>query len=178
EPSSTTGAEAGEAASGDSDRRRRRRGRRGGRRNRRDREGFAPEAAAAPEFAHDTGDAEPAPVGDYEAPSLHVPITASRRSTEPQPEAQSQEPYPAHRDAPDVSERTVAEPAVSESPRRRSTVREPAPLAASDEASAAAPSYQAPVSSSQPVVSSPAASDAGDRPPRSGWWSRRVLGKE
>ena len=174
EPVGTTGVDTAEPASGDSERRRRRRGRRGGRRNRRDRESFAPEAAAAPEFAHDAGDEEPPPVGDLEAPSLHVPITESPRPIEPQPEAQPQEPYAAHPAAPDISE-----PAVSESPRRRSTVREPAPLAASDEASAAAPSYQAPASAPQPIVSSPAASDTGDdRPPRSGWWSKRALGKE
>jgi hypothetical protein len=33
------------------------------------------------------------------------------------------------------------------------------------------------VPSGEPVVTSSAASEDSDRPRRSGWWSRRVLGK-
>jgi ribonuclease E len=71
----------------------------------------------------------------------------------------------------------------SEPPRRRSTVREPAPQALRDDAlrddtSSPAPSFTPPsVPSVEPVVSSPAESDDSDRPRRSGWWSKRVLGK-
>jgi ribonuclease E len=168
------GAELPEALSGDGDRRRRRRGRRGGRRNRRDREGFAPEAAVAPEFADDTSAPEPAPDGEVEAPSEHVPIAQSPHPFEPQPvpEAPPQEHAAQHDGAASSSEPSIAEP-----PRRRSTVRERAPVAQTDgdETSAAAPSYQAPAA--EPLVSSSAESDTSDRPRRSGWWSRRALGK-
>ena len=129
----------------------------------------APEAAVAPEFAHDAEEQEPAPVGEAE-PS-YVPITQSQRSFEPPAEAQPQEHHPLPSAAVESSE-----PPMSES-RRRSTVREPAPAAPSDEATAATRSYQTPGSSPEPVVSSSAASDAGDRPRRSGWWSRRALDK-
>jgi hypothetical protein len=56
-------------------------------------------------------------------------------------------------------------------------VREPAPQALRDEESPAAPSFTPPASSIAPVVSSPPESDDSDRPRRSGWWSKRVLGK-
>ncbi len=39
------------------------------------------------------------------------------------------------------------------------------------------PSFTPPVPSVEPVVSSPAESDDSDRPRRSGWWSKRALGK-
>jgi ribonuclease E len=55
-------------------------------------------------------------------------------------------------------------------PRRRSTVREPAPIFGS-----------APVPVSKPVESSPIVtsstdSEATDKPRRTGWWSRKVMG--
>jgi hypothetical protein len=56
-------------------------------------------------------------------------------------------------------------------------VREPAPQALRDDASSPAPSFTPSVPSIEPVVSSPAESDESDRPRRSGWWSKRVLGK-
>jgi hypothetical protein len=62
----------------------------------------------------------------------------------------------------------------SEPPPRRSTVREPAPFVLGSEA-VPEPS---PVLRSQPVVISPTASDDAPRPQRSGWWSRRILGKD
>jgi hypothetical protein len=37
---------------------------------------------------------------------------------------------------------------------------------------------QQPAEAPQPVVISPEASEEADRPRRSGWWSRKVLGKE
>src|SRR5438105_6674244 len=92
EPAGATATQPLEHTNGDGDRRRRRRGRRGGRRNRRDREGFTPEAAVAPEFAHDAEEQEPAPIGEAE-PS-YVPITQSQRSFEPPAEAQPQEHHP------------------------------------------------------------------------------------
>src|SRR5262245_56718707 len=79
-----------------------------------------------------------------------------------------------------VSKEPVAkEPAAKEpeQPRRRSTVREPAPATLSAEPDAAAP---APVNRPpEPVVVVTSTSDGTEteRPRRAGWWSKRVLGK-
>jgi ribonuclease E len=59
--------------------------------------------------------------------------------------------------------------------RRRSTVREPAPATLTGEA--AAPAIAHPAEPPQPVVSGPTESEDSDRPRRSGWWSKRALGK-
>jgi hypothetical protein len=76
-----------------------------------------------------------------------------------------------------VSSAAHPQPDVAEAPRRRSTVREPALLPGSDER--AAPTERStPLPSAAPVVSSPAESGGSDRPRRSGWWSRRSLGKD
>ncbi len=162
---------------GDGERRRRRRGRRGGRRNRRDREGgerFAsdlpPGAEPREQGEHGEPDAiEPEladAVADFGGPSVtHEAVPATPEASEPPPQGAD-----AH-----------AEPQEPEPPRRRSTVREPVPLAG-DEAPA---SYVAP---SAPPAPSPAATeqaptqDAGEpqdeagKPRRTGWWAKRVLG--
>ena len=107
-------------SNGDAERRRRRRGRRGGRRNRRGREGegFAAEPAVEPELARAVSDfdSEPAPASDPAEP-----LTEPQTAVPPQAEA---EPPPAQATQFDAG---AAEPPVSEPPRRRSTVREPAP---------------------------------------------------
>src|SRR5262249_60392981 len=64
----------------------------------------------------------------------------------------------------------------TEVPRRRSTVREPAPMNVGNEH--APPDHRAPAESTQPIVVSTDEDEAADRPRRSGWWSRRVLGKD
>jgi hypothetical protein len=56
-------------------------------------------------------------------------------------------------------------------------VREPAPPAARDAASEPAESYDPPPPPVEPVVSSPVEAEADDKPRRSGWWSKRALGK-
>jgi len=169
---------------GEGERRRRRRGRRGGRRNRRGREGesFAPEISSEPELARAVHDldrpaaaaaaAEPpaAPIG--ESKPRAVPIAEPHDDVQPPPEARPQEAPSAQ-----IADPAVPEPTTAEPPRRRSTVREPAPQASHDEASAPAPSFTPPVPSIEPVVSSPAESEDSDRPRRSGWWSKRALGK-
>ena len=71
----------------------------------------------------------------------------------------------------------IAEPAAPEAPRRRSTVREPVPQAAPEDASSPPQSFAPPAPSIEPVVSTSEETETGDRPRRSGWWSRRVLGK-
>src|SRR5262249_9457086 len=76
------------------------------------------------------------------------------------------------------AETEIAPP--SPAPRRRSTVREPAPVGlsgehADHELTPAAAVVQAPLP--QSISPEPAASAEPERPRRSGWWSRRVLGK-
>ncbi len=165
---------AGEA-NGEGERRRRRRGRRGGRRNRRDREG---EGSAAehggtiePELTHAVADLDGAPP---EASVVHVPITESdvRSYADEGP----REERPRSVAAPAIPEALAAEPP-AEPPRRRSTVREPAPAALAGEGSGVAPSFTPPAPAAEPVVSSTVESESDDRPRRSGWWSKRALGK-
>ncbi len=159
-------------SNGDGERRRRRRGRRGGRRNRRDRDtdttvatenGHAEEAepaVAAAEFH-----AEPVSEPDHhEAPPPLPREHVVERREEMQAEPILAAPPPPPAPAP-------------ESPRRRSTVREPAPIALSGEATISAPvpppSLMPPP---EPVVLSE--STQSDRPRRSGWWAKRALGKD
>jgi ribonuclease E len=161
----------GDEPRGDGDRRRRRRGRRGGRRNRRDREtGVPPSSDGAPMEADaeaDTSHAEPA----FEH-AAEPPQPVHRRAAEPVAEAPRREtPPPAPEPAP-------VEASPSEAARRRSTVREPAPISVGREDSATHEPVASPSGPPQPVVISPTEGDDSDRPRRSGWWSRRVLGKD
>jgi hypothetical protein len=60
-------------------------------------------------------------------------------------------------------------------PRRRSTVREPAPVGAGGEPNVAPVTSMPPqpVELPQPAVSSTSESESADKPRRTGWWSRR-----
>jgi ribonuclease E len=165
---------------GESERRRRRRGRRGGRRNRRDREANLASSEidtpvtegerlgsnfdVAPEF-----DDARAPVVDVQ--SSHV--IAERQVDLPAgDEASGQTRPPAQAVEPSLSATTASDPTP-----RRSTVREPA-LATSRNEATERPSPIAPSTAlAEPVVSSSEESENGDRPRRSGWWSKRMLGK-
>jgi ribonuclease E len=186
------GSESAEAGSGPSaspsesrdegEHRRRRRGRRGGRRNRRDREGEAPqpssEAVAGLE-AELGGAGSGAPA--YVEPLLEQrEAEASRqpeqgRQEQPEPNVQQRET----RQEPASPVAPPAQPAESAPPRRRSTVREPAPGSFSAEPPATpAPAYVVPAEPPQPATSSEASENEDSaQPRRSGWWSRRVLGK-
>jgi ribonuclease E len=176
---------------GESDRRRRRRGRRGGRRNRRGREGegfpldtepAAAHADSATESAGEVtlgavGESEPeVAAGESESEALATPTVEAHSDAEPTHEA-----APTHEAEPqEARSAQIAAPADSETPeppRRRSTVREPAPQTWRDDATPPSPAFTTPVHSVEPVVTSSAASEDSDRPRRSGWWSRRVLGK-
>ena len=64
-----------------------------------------------------------------------------------------------------------------QAPRRRSTVREPAPTVLREEGRIP-PAEVTSSAPPEPVVSSSAESEASDRPRRSGWWSKRALGKD
>ncbi len=155
---------------GDGDRRRRRRGRRGGRRNRRDREtGVPPSSDGAPMEADaeaDTSKPEPAFEREAEPPQPFRPHEVAPVAEAPQ------------RETPPASEPAPVEASPSEAARRRSTVREPAPISVGREHSATHEPAASPSEPPQPVVVSPTEDDDSDRPRRSGWWSRRVLGKD
>jgi ribonuclease E len=165
---------------GEGERRRRRRGRRGGRRNRRSREGesFAPATALELEPAH--ADFEGGPVAEP-APRT-VPIAEPEPRAMPIAEPRSDVHAPSHAEPQETRSAQIAGPAVPETtapetPRRRSTVREPAPQALRDDGNPSPPSFTPPEPSVEPVVSSSAESESSDRPRRSGWWSKRALGK-
>jgi ribonuclease E len=180
---------AGEHESAEGERgegRRRRRGRRGGRRNRRGRSGEAQRmsADAAAGFEGEEGEEdalepqqvhEPAhePAGEQQhEPEAAAPSHASLPHEERAAERTSFE-VPAPSPAP--AEADVAAEPMPDSPpsRRRSTVREPAPVALNGDAetpSAPPPPPQA-AELPQPVVSETA--EAADQPRRSGWWRKR-----
>jgi len=172
-------AEAHGEAHGDGERRRRRRGRRGGRRNRRGRDGesFAAEIPPEPELASAVDDLDrPAPIAAAEPPE--APIAGPEARAEPPGDAHPPaETRPQEVQSAQIAGSAAPETTASEPPRRRSTVREPASQALRDDATSPAPSFTPPMPSVEPVVSSPAESDEGDRPRRSGWWSKRALGK-
>ncbi|HXW41247.1 MAG TPA: Rne/Rng family ribonuclease [Xanthobacteraceae bacterium] len=137
--------------------RRRRRGRRGGRRRRRN-----------GDMANHGGER-----GPYEQPQEFTPDERliATQAPEPEPKEAVADLDAAPRSAapaPDVPE--TAQPAPAEPPRRRSTVRERAPVGGGE-----APSPQ----TEQPAPPEPVITEAGegtDRPRRSGWWSRRFAG--
>jgi ribonuclease E len=151
--------------------RRRRRGRRGGRRNRHrngdamhggnddmahggdDRATYTPPQEFAPaEGLTEPGATEPdlnEAVADLDAP----PRPSAPAAAEPQHSAPPEEPA-----------------------RRRSTVRERAPIASGDEM-LPSPQTQQPVSPTpEPVITETGEAAEADRPRRTGWWSRRFAG--
>jgi len=143
----------GEARGPDGEpRKRRRRGRRGGRRNRNERNGRGEPSQAHPMEAHQSG-------SDFEAEGM--PDTGpAPHSTAPQESAPanyepSQEPSP-----------------VSESaPKRRSTVREPAPFVNFDQNGDSSASSSSASTAPEPETKGGGEIDS-DRPRRSGWWSK------
>ena len=143
---------------GDGEPRRRRRGRRGGRRNRREGGPNNGDFAATPGNAtHERPDWSPpreAGLQSDTAEPAYAPRIepAPRPEPAPQPMAAAPAPQPASETAP---------------PRRRSTVREPAPVFASS-APVMTPPPPAPV-----VIST---ADDAAKPKKSGWWAKRLLG--
>ncbi len=77
----------------------------------------------------------------------------------------------------------IRSPGSTRSPRsasRRAAARRcasPRPAASRSEAPQPAPELVPPAAATEPVVTSPAESESSDRPRRSGWWSKRVLGR-
>ena len=155
------------AAGENGERRRRRRGRRGGRRNRHRGDGLpgaeseGEQAASYEEGVHETADGAPHPVISDEDASVIAPPFA--------------QPTPVHgvvEAAPAPEPVAESTPAPEAAPRRRSTVREPAPIVTSEEVVLPPP---APVEMPAPT---PVVSSSGEEPatPKRGWWGRRLLG--
>ena len=176
----------GETAA-EGERRRRRRGRRGGRRNRQgqEREGEAslqPEHAA-PASNGEAGEPEshaPAPAEPSFAPHDHEPVSHDEPASQPEPVSHRQpEPVSAMPTFEAPATETVVPPAADlpEPPRRGSTVREPAPTRFGGDLAPPAPMPSAPPPP-PPAVSITTEGDDSARPRRSGWWSKRVAGKE
>ena len=176
---------------GEAERRRRRRGRRGGRRNRRGREGEGVAAEGGngeqPEFEHAARDADDGIAAEPEAPAMHVPVAEPHHDLGPQSDLHSQSasapetpPEPTHMPAPQIAASAGPETAAAERSRRRSTVREPAAQVLREqvlreEGPASEPPPAPPTPTAEPVVSSTA--EESESPRRSGWWSKRVLGR-
>lgn len=146
--------------------RRRRRGRRGGRRNRRHRD-----SASDPQFGH--------PGEPTHADDTFVSVAGNGSDT-PHPSMPPREFAPPSE--PMHSETTAASPPspapftppaamATEPPRRRSTVREPAPIGGEHSPS---PLPVAPPPESNPVVIT--SGDDANKPRRTGWWAKRILG--
>jgi ribonuclease E len=147
--------EGGQPGEGERDggRRRRRRGRRGGRRNRQH-NGEAPsrssENGAEPELQHAVEDMDRPPSYDTAPPASYAPPIEQR------PASAAMDPPAAAANA-------------QESPRRRSTIREPAPIA-----SERAPMPPPSATPSTPVISSTGPEEPAT--PKRGWWGKRLLG--
>jgi ribonuclease E len=152
------------------ERRRRRRGRRGGRRNRMDREregtpGLNEHDTQEPQRAVTTAEALTAP------PSMEPDLTEAVADLDAAPASAPSPAEPADLEVAQAS----PPPAQPEPLRRRSTVREPAPIASGPEVSQPAPP-QPTSPAPEPVITEVGDSQNTDRPRRSGWWSRRIAG--
>ena len=148
------------------DERRRRRGRRGGRRNRH-RNGDA--VHAAEDRGPYTPQEEFAPAQELiAAPPTEPELKEAVADLDAAPPAGS--PAPASAAAPQPV------PPPEEPVRRRSTVRERAPIGGSEEALPTPQTQQPVVPTPEPVVTEPTEAADSDRPRRTGWWSRRFAG--
>ncbi len=168
--------EAGVAARNEAQRdggRRRRRGRRGGRRNRPERtdEGSPPAHEHGSSYeSHDTPpppeELTGAPPTEEELKEAVADLDAAPPSVAPAPSSE-----PAVTEAPHAS----APAEQPKPPRKRSTVRERAPIASAADAPQPAPT-QPSSPPPQPVITEVGDSENTDKPRRSGWWSRRFAG--
>jgi ribonuclease E len=155
--------------------RRRRRGRRGGRRNRRDRESETLPAGLETESplrsAVEDLDRPPA----IEAPSWDQATPAAPPVEQPltPPTAEAEFPAPVGHEAPEAIEaeaeaRAAEQAEHHEPPRRRSTVRERAPIAIEGDAP------PSPTLPPPPVISITSSEETAA--PKRGWWGKRLLG--
>jgi ribonuclease E len=203
EEAESEGAEGEQAArpgesSADAERRRRRRGRRGGRRNRRGREGEPGFAGSEAGYAGPNGGQDGEHQGEHAevAHGIEPEVAAAAADLGGMSYAQSEpahhQPQPfepvAREAAPErapEAQPEPTEPPAAEPPKRRSTVREPAPMFSSGAMSdfQPSPAQEAP----PPVVAAPAPAPTPEPTPeppaaeapaeptkrRFGWWSKR-----
>jgi len=161
------------------ERRRRRRGRRGGRRNRHERDHNG-------DNGHDLQSRdEQQPHGEFLQPDLDAPAAAEPElkgavadlDAAPQDAAPPPPPYepPFVASVPPQASAPAAESEPAPQ-RRRSTVREQAPVSTGGEGSTPPPLPVAPSPAPAPVISEIDEGESANRPRRSGWWSRRSSG--
>ncbi|HVZ53966.1 MAG TPA: ribonuclease E/G, partial [Pseudolabrys sp.] len=155
---------------------RRRRGRRGGRRNRQRGDGPFPSgngAEPAPHMQHVGSDFPP--LSDEDASSVSPPFDETASHVEAPRAAEPPAPIPAAEPAPAAPAVASEAPPAPEPSRRRSTIREPAPIVI-DGASPppAAPAPAPTLSAPTPVISSTASEESAA--PKRGWWGKRLLG--
>jgi ribonuclease E len=177
------GALAGETAEQRESRGRRRRGRRGGRRNRRGRNGELLPAGLEGEpesvLRHAVEDLDRPPAAT-ESPSEGAPVEPVYAPPVEQPmippTAEAEYPAPVGHEAPEAiraeAEAATAEQAEHQEPlRRRSTIRERAPIAIKGEmAPPPSPTLPPPT----PVISITSSEEPAA--PKRGWWGKRLLG--
>jgi ribonuclease E len=160
----------------DGERRRRRRGRRGGRRNRREREGtpasYEQEPHQRETYQH--ADEPHAFASAEELTAASPPEADLSRAVADLDAPPAEAPPPA--EPAEMAPAQASPPAQHEQPRRRSTVREPAPIAAATDAPPPEAPSQSPSPAPQPVITEIGESESTERPRRSGWWSRRFAG--
>jgi ribonuclease E len=118
---------------------------------------------------------------------MHVPVAEPHHDLGPQSDLHSQSasapetpPEPTHMPAAQIAASAGPETAATERSRRRSTVREPAAQVLREQVlredgPASEPPPAPPTPTAEPVVSSTA--EESESPRRSGWWSKRVLGR-
>ena len=156
---------------GDGEVRRRRRGRRGGRRNRRD--GAPGNGDFAANQGHDThGQPEAGERPEWSPPQETSQETSQPATAEPSYAPRIEQPAPRPEPVAVAASVPSPQPVAAEPPRRRSTVREPAPVF-SGSAPVVTPMPAPPPPA--PTVISTAEADAS-KPKKSGWWAKRLLG--
>jgi ribonuclease E len=155
----------GEGRGGEGEHRRRRRGRRGGRRNKRERENFG-EQAGAQRNEQNGGQRDE----QFRSPQSEGP----EQPYTPQFEPRAPEP------APFVAAPAMPPPPPSvepEPPRRRSTVREPAPVFSNQAAESSQPvTRPAATAEVESASATSGESETANKPRRTGWWAKRLLG--
>jgi ribonuclease E len=161
--------------------RRRRRGRRGGRRNRHRNGGERQDNRQESPHENQQENHHGQPAGSEEtfasAEELSVPTSAEPELSNAVADLDASPPPPRK---PRVSaEAPAASPPAAEAEpvRRRSTVRERAPVSSGDETAAVStPSVPSASAAPEPAATDNTGEAAGDQPRRTGWWSRRFAG--
>jgi ribonuclease E len=153
--------------------RRRRRGRRGGRRNRRDREGAT---NGEQRGEQESGVRQPYILDSDIAEATSAPQMEPVEVAEIGPFGEDQRGGPAAVTGPPVPPAQPMAAVQPQQPKRRSTIREPAPSFSSDQGFTAPPRSEPipPPASEQPAQ--PAENSEESKPRKTGWWAKRMFG--